>query len=339
MTISHYPFTWVYKELLDFNKLIMVFKMPLFIFVSGYLFNETTSYKKFLIKKIDGLVKPLFSFLISLTILKIIFSYFSSSLSNDLTELINALGGAFIFGDLGLVNFALWFVGALFLSLIVFKTGILLFRKANGLSYVAILCGLLILGYCYLKEIQFYYLGYVLIFLTYLVLGYGFRKLSDKYLKGAKFLYSNKMLVFPILYLLSLIPLYSNGFEVKLDIFDFQFNFHLVLLSSILGVFSVLYMCKFLEKITVINNLLIYCSKASFFILAYHIFIIEVFISLFDLRSRNPLFHSFLFLLNIVICCSIYFFVKRIPVVRVFFYPIHRFTLNNIEKKFFIQRL
>ena len=68
---------------------------------------------------------------------------------------------------------------------------------------------------------------------------------------------------------------------------------------SVFGIFSLLYLCRYLEKIPILNSLLIYCSKASFFILAYHVFIKDIFALLFDLKSYNPLLHTVLFFLNI----------------------------------------
>ena len=73
MTIGRYDFVNIYPYLVQFQNIVMVLKMPTFIFISGYLFSNRLNFKHFLYHKIDGLIKPLISFILSLTLLNIIF--------------------------------------------------------------------------------------------------------------------------------------------------------------------------------------------------------------------------------------------------------------------------
>jgi fucose 4-O-acetylase-like acetyltransferase len=56
MTISRYSFTETYPSLLWFQNMVVVLKMPTFIFISGYLFSDQLNFKSFLFNKMVLLV-------------------------------------------------------------------------------------------------------------------------------------------------------------------------------------------------------------------------------------------------------------------------------------------
>lgn len=141
------------------------------------------------------------------------------------------------------------------------------------------------------------------------------------------------MIIFPLLYAVTVIVFTKLNIEINLNIAGLHFNYHYLLLLSVVGVFSLLYVCRYIEKIPIVRSLLIYCSRASFFILAYHIFIKDVFAIMFDLENYNPLLHTILFFINIMLCCTIYMFLKKVTVIRIFFYPIKTIELSEIEIK------
>jgi len=333
MTISRYSFTDIYPTLLSFQNIVMVFKMPSFIFISGYLLSDRLNFKFFLYHKIDGLIKPLISFAFSLTLLNIIlYSIVSDVLTfKGCLDHITNLARAFYHGSFDVINVSLWFIGGLFLGQISLKAflGILkLNRPFNYLFLATFLTVLLILSSI---KIKFYWTEYIPIFFTYLFLGHSFKIIAVKYFNGTSFFYSERMILFPILFFISIVIFNKLNFAINFNIAGLHFNYHYLLLLSILGIFSLLYLCRFIEKIPIISSLLVYCSRASFFILAYHIFIKDVFSLIIDLKSYNPTLHTLLFFLNIVLCCLIYMVLKRIPVVRIFFYPIKTIVLNDIE--------
>jgi len=95
----------------EISRSIYIFHMPLFFFLSGYLFKPTLEYKKYLIKKIVHLLIPYFFFLTPIYIsynglpslnLKEIAIYFSEPI----------IGGRMLTGSLGVF----WFVTCLFLT-------------------------------------------------------------------------------------------------------------------------------------------------------------------------------------------------------------------------------
>ena len=123
MTIGRYDFIDIYPYLLQFQNVALFFRMPTFIFVSGYLFSNRLDFKHFLFHKIDGLLKPLISFVISLTLLNIIFSGIVSDVVNfnQVFEHIKNMARSFYRGRFDEINVSFWFIGALFLGQLTLK--------------------------------------------------------------------------------------------------------------------------------------------------------------------------------------------------------------------------
>lgn len=335
MTIVHYDFSTIYPDLEAFQNFVIVFKMPTFIFISGYLLSDRLSFKHFLYHKIDGLLKPLLGFLLSLTLLNIIFYIIVSDVVtlNGCFELIKNLGRAIYNGSFDSINVSFWFIGALFLGQVSLKLFLEITNLKKPSKYLFLTLFVILFLILNKIQIKFYWSEYIPIFFTYLLLGYCFKKISILYLNGASFFYSKKMILFPILFIISTLAIYKLNIKIDFNLSALLYNYHYLLLLSLLGVFSVIFLCRYVEKIPVINSFLVYCSRASFFILAYHIFIKDVFAIIFDLKTYNPLLHTFLFFLNIALCCLIYMSLKKVPIVRILFYPIKTIPLNGTEIK------
>jgi fucose 4-O-acetylase-like acetyltransferase len=335
MTIGRYGFTDIYPYLVQFQNIVMVLKMPTFIFISGYLFSNRLSFKQFLYHKIDGLIKPLISFILSLTLLHIIFYVIVSDVVTfkDAFGHITNLARYFYHGSFDAINVSFWFIGALFLGQVTLKGFLEIKEFKKPLNYLFLVAFFLVLFILNTIKTKFYWTEYIPIFFTYLLLGYSFQRISTRFLEGTSFFYSKKMIAFPILFFLFRFILNRLDIEINFNLGGLHYNYHYLLIVSLLGVFTVLYLCRYIEKIPILNSFLVYCSKASFFILAYHIFIKDVYLVLFDLKTYNPLFHTLLFFSNIILCCLIYRFLKRVPFVRIVFYPIKAITLNDAEIK------
>lgn len=335
MTISHYGFTEIYPSLLLFQKIVMVFKMPAFIFISGYLLSDRLNFKSFLYHKIDGLLKPLISFALSLTLLNmILYAVIADvvTIKGCLDHIANVVR-AFYNGSFDTLNVSFWFIGGLFLGQLSVKGFLGIVKLNKPLNYLFVSTFLIVLLILATIKIKFYWTEYVPIFFTYLFLGYSFKIMCIQNFKGTSFFYSKKMILFPIIFFILISIMHELNFEINFNIAGLHFNYHYFLLLSILGIFSLLYLCRYIEKIPIISSLLVYCSRASFFILAYHIFIKDVFSIVFDLKSFNPFLHTFLFFLNIMSCCLIFMFLKRVPIIRLFFYPINKMLLYDVEIK------
>lgn len=335
MTISRYHFVAIYPNLMHFQNIVMVLKMPSFIFISGYLLSNRLDFKNFLYHKIDGLLKPLLSFVLNLTLLKILlYSIVSDvvTVKGCLDYILN-LGRSFYHGSFDVINVSFWFIGGLFLGQVALKGFLGIKDLKKPLNYLFLTTFFIVILILNTIKIKFYWSEYIPIFFTYLFLGYSFKIICNRYFNGTSFFYSERMILFPFLFLISRFILGKLNFGINLNLAGLHFNYHYLLVLSVFGVFSLLYLCRFIEKIPILSSLIVYCSRASFFILAYHLFIVDVFNLLFDLESYNPWLHTFLFFLNIVLCCFIYMFLKKVPVVRLFFYPIKTIVLNDIEIK------
>jgi fucose 4-O-acetylase-like acetyltransferase len=335
MTVGRYDFENIYHYLKEFQNVTVFFRMPDFFFASGYLFSNRLDFKHFLYHKIDGLIKPLISFVISLTLLNIIFDSIVSEVVNfnQVFEHIKNMARSFYRGRFDVINVSFWFIGALFLGQVTLKGFLEIKELRKPLNYILLMVFFLALYFLNTIKIRFYWTEYIPISFTYLLLGYSFQKISTRYLDGTSFFYSKKMIVFPILFFISIFILNHWNIEKNFSLGSREYNYHYLLLVSLLGVFTVLYLCRYLEKVPILNSFLVYCSKASFFILAYHIFIKDVFVVLFDLKTYNPVLHILLFFSNIILCCLIYIFLKKVPFVRIVFYPIKVITLNDAEIK------
>jgi fucose 4-O-acetylase-like acetyltransferase len=252
------------------------------------------------------------------------------TLNGGIAPVLN-LARSFYHGSFDVVNVSFWFIMSLFLGQIALKGFLEIKHFKKPLNFIFLIAFASMFVILNMIKIQFYWTEHIPTFFTYLFLGYSFKKLSIRYFNGTSFFYSKIMILFPILFLVTWLTLKKLNFEIDFDLAGLHFNYHYLLILSLFGVFSVIYICRHIEKIPILSSILVYCSKASFFILAYHIFIKDVYSVLFDLKSYNPMFHTFLVILNIVLCCLIYMLVKRVPFVRILFYPKKVIALNDVE--------
>ena len=335
MTISRYDFATIYPELIYFQSIATFFKMPTFIFISGYLLSKSLNLKSFFYHKIDALLKPLISFTVSLTFLNIILYVL---VSDEVTlkgafDIITNLVRSFYHGSFDTINVSFWFIGGLFLGQLSLRLFLTVIDLKKPLSFLSLFAFFILLMTLHTLQIKFYWTEYIPVFFTYLFLGYSFKILCARYFDGSAFFYQKSMIIFPILFATSFLAMKSLRYTIDFNIAALHFNYHYLLIISLLGVFSLLFVCRFIEKIPIISSLLVFCSRASFFILAYHIFIKDIFLLFFDIKSYNPLLQTFLFFLNITLCCFIFLFLKRVPIIRLFFYPMRSIVVNEKERK------
>lgn len=123
----------------EISRNIYIFHMPLFFFISGYLFKPTLEYKKYFTKKIVHLLIPYFSFLIPLYI------FFMGFPSLDIKEITiyfarPIIGGRFLGGPFAVF----WFVTCLFLTQQIMNY---LINKINSKKLLLLMLSMLILSY------------------------------------------------------------------------------------------------------------------------------------------------------------------------------------------------
>ena len=128
---------------------IYIFHMPLFFFISGYLFKSTIEYKKYFKKKVIHLLVPYFSFLILLdykVILGFAYNLFVNSLNDDKWLFYKEHFYSIIYGGGELTgDFAVfWFVTCLFLTQQIFNY---LFNKLKTRQIFMLILAMLIINY------------------------------------------------------------------------------------------------------------------------------------------------------------------------------------------------
>lgn len=125
MTVTHLAIFNNHPAIKAFNnEVLLLFKMPLFIFVSGYQFSGKRSFKEFARGKFDGLVKPVVTILF---------------ISASITGIWWLAGGESAYSLFGHVRLSLsryyiplWFPVTLFLALIVFRFVLWAIGKGKG---------------------------------------------------------------------------------------------------------------------------------------------------------------------------------------------------------------
>lgn len=123
----------------EISRNIFIFHMPLFFFISGYLFKPTLEYKKYFTKKIVHLLIPYFSFLIPLYVF---IMGFPSLDSKEITIYFARpiIGGRFLAGSFGVF----WFVTCLFLTQQLMNY---LINTINSKKLLLLIISMLVLSY------------------------------------------------------------------------------------------------------------------------------------------------------------------------------------------------
>lgn len=230
------------------DKYIHVFHMPIFFFLSGYLFDATRvkNFKEFLMKKIRTLLVPYFLFPIVIYYFWTI-AYGIISKSNPETQL-SLWKGIFtvnaIISPFGAVQ---WFLTCLFLVEIIFYI-IIKTTKNNKISLSSMLILLSLMGYFYTSVIHFRLYWGLDIALTALVfygLGYLFK--NTKYNKIKSFVLSPSIFKIGMFFILSIIFTFSNGY-VNMRTLQYS-NYFLYFLSSVTSIIMYIMLAIYISKI------------------------------------------------------------------------------------------
>lgn len=302
MTISHLQVFNHYPSLQLINEeFFSIFKMPLFVIISGMLLSTKSKISDFFIKKSDGLLKPTF-FLFSLSIL-------SMFLYKILIKKIFPEDSDFILAALG-IFFPLWFVVALYISQLIF----FILIKIKNPKYLVAVTSIVVLGLYFLQfnnvEISNFKFHTILSFMVYLTIGFAMKK----YIPLNKILGVDCFAYFLLIFLIA--TSFKDNLNISLNLFIGVYGgFVPTLISSIVGVFLVLNISNLIERFNFLPDFLIVCSKCSFFILAFHLPVESIILNVINLigLDRNIIIDSIFYMITIFICISIYFIVAKIP--------------------------
>lgn len=260
---------------------VYLYHMALFVFVSGYFYNDVYSSEpvKLIKKRLKSLYVPFLKFNIIVLLLKVIL----------LDNIILKDGGvmdAFFVGIKSMIRFnsvdglisAFWFLKNLLyiniifcvISFIVFK----LVKKHRELARGTVIFTLFLLffyvaskGKLINGEVSYITRAFILNIMFYL--GFLYHKYEDSKVK----VLFNK----PWLFLIAVAYIFFAGRYAYIDTFYFDFeNIYFFMASSLVGIYLNIYLAKFINKYGKVNALIAYAGTYSLWVLAYHFFAFKI---------------------------------------------------------------
>lgn len=248
---------------------IFSFHMPLFFFISGYLFSfkKYNSYKHFLLKRSKQLVIPYFYF----NIITYIFWFFiGRKYGNDSTQNIpfyTPIIGIFYGNGIGnylVHNIASWFLACLFIAENLF---FLFFENVEKNKKSILLLIFLLIGYLdytYDPVRWPWSFNVALVALVFYGFGNVFKEKIDTFLR--------KRVIFLLLVMLATFPVYIFFFTINQGVnlnFNYYHNYWYFWPGALSGILIVLIISRMLELFSGKINSVEYISKNTIIILVF----------------------------------------------------------------------
>lgn len=314
MTITHLSLFDPFPMVKHFNAdILMLFKMPLFIFISGILFSNKHALYDFCSNKFDALIKPILTIFTVTIVAYLLYNGF------QYRSIVEAVKDTHRF--LYKLYFPLWFPLVLFATLLLFKTVLVVKSKVHPPTFVMLYISL-ITFLCFVTKYNIQYslfLGHpILYFFIILSIGYF---VKQKQLLAM--MYRTDFFIFSVL-LLSCYVIQKDILEVKVDLSMNEFGRLIpTSITFITGISIVFYLSKLISKTQYLSKVLIHCSKGSFFILAFHVLIANYILYPFLItRLENVYVASVIcFVLTIGGCVLIYQLLFRTKILKYFLLP------------------
>ena len=252
-----------------FITLIFSFHMPLFIFLSGFVYKLPKDKCDLLTRLKKYIKKILFPYLIILFICSIIIFYknydwnFLNFINFFIKNLLWGNGTGYTFFGIDFVNIGpIWFLVTLFFSKIIFDLINYKFGyddlKINIIIYCfLLLCGIEIGLSVWLPQ----NFDIVLVFLFYLYVGYLFKQYYDK-------IKINKTILFLVSFMIWGICL---GFNLNIELAVRKYPFYILsVIESLCASYCIIELCKILCKTKFVKKTLMNIGKISIIILCVH---------------------------------------------------------------------
>ncbi len=220
------------------GSFITSFHMPLFFILSGYFFKDIP-FKEYLVKKAKGLLIPY----VILNVIALVFVVIRDRNNFDIVE----FGAKIKRILLGCDGLSLgWFLIALFLTSIIYWF-VYKCLWNNKILYAAVLAILTVAGWYAgsLFEAHIYQWDVALLCVVFLAMGHLYKEYSKEI--SAKV----KILVLIVSLGIWIIDILNGGIVLSLRIYHV---FPVCVIGAIAGTYVVLYACKYLDKIPVINT-------------------------------------------------------------------------------------
>lgn len=260
----------IFVHTTDFHG-ILIYTLPAFFIISGYLFHPTDSKDEFF-KSFNRILIPYFIFYTFISLSHAIFSddNLTTSLYKYFKYLI--LAGNFLHGDFGVF----WYINVLFLSLNAFnylQSGKIRLPENKWIFII------LILAIVSLQAINInlpWNLQTIPLALFYFYIGFIARK---KYINHKLMVWSKKYGVISAILLLLLILIPDIFLDIKINDYGIPI---ISLFLSIIAVLCLTIISIKLEEVKFLSKFLIYCGRASLFLMFIHQYIhfkLRIFIS------------------------------------------------------------
>jgi fucose 4-O-acetylase-like acetyltransferase len=239
------------------NNIGYLYHMPLFFFISGYLFKIRSDQKKFFVNKFKQFMIPYFIYLLIIYSLQEIFTFKNENLSSK--AVLYAIECAGLGGRwLGGFTAVFWFIPCFFMS-IVFMNFLLNKFKPKLLPFIVFFCYLLsYINSFWFQSIRFPYdINVVLAIVPFFYVGYVAKSItSNAVLMGA--------ILFGALGVFLIIYGYKNFYDIKSSIYGIPIITFLSSISLILVIVAVS------KKIGFFSAVFIELGKASLVIMYLH---------------------------------------------------------------------
>lgn len=267
--------------------------MPLFYFLSGLFFKDKERINLFLYKRINKILIPFIAwYLISYLILYLRNFIFPTASSNE-NEITDLFFGRQFF------NNPLWFLLSLFWCNIIFR----LIQEwcKNKAVQLSVIIALTILGiFMSFKQYDnLFYFGTSLSCMPFFYLGYLIgSKLLISNLDSRKYDFIIMCGGFIFITIMAIIPVQIPLLHHHINTFSEGFPLIYYLFTAVFIV-SVIFLCKFIQKIPLIN----YLGRYSIIVLITHVLIIYIANGILSRLPFKDIYEEYIPILDIVIVC------------------------------------
>lgn len=269
---------WIlYNDRGELSRLVFSFHMPLFFFISGVFFKPSQSFLALFKSKADGLLKPYFTTLISLTVVSVLFQH--ASLKQELIRILYGAGATLDWTPM-------WFLTHLFLVYLVawvlYKSILLITKNRLWQQILLVLIyfiGVLNSQTFWEKDVEFYGVRQLvfgqqqnllglpfnadILLITVPIFLFGF--IWAKQLNSHDFKLEHTLIVLAVFFLL------HYFFNETIELNARQFGQPIICtLQIVLGIYSVFGISKLLSRYELVAKVFAYLGSASLFILIFH---------------------------------------------------------------------
>ena len=268
----------IFSAQMPAHKIIFLFHMPLFFFVSGFLYKEQPDNKAYIVKKAKNLLIPYFS-VFALVFPVLIFTYMPEGYTLDMIAwdtLYYVLGGHYLRGLVYDIFIAMWFLTCLFLVQVIYNYIHTMLKKRTIHFIVFIM-----LIAAYINSI--FYPGFslpwsanvILMAIPIYHLGYMSRQIEvDKY--------SILFIIAGLLTCASLMLFPQNTFDMMRNNYGIPF---VTFISAIVCIYMVKYISVIIAENRILRNILSELGKASLVIMAFHLPVYQLLWKYFEISS------------------------------------------------------